>query len=72
MRCHYKPDEWPMCCTCDGRMHDPGCTSRRDKHRDCCPARHKMLYDAGQVRGIYDESQAMWSEAHPQGYHDPK
>ena len=72
MRCHYKPDEWPMCCTCDGRQHDAGCTSRRDKNRDCCPARHKMLHDAGQVRGIYDDSQAMWSEACPYGYHDPK
>lgn len=63
--------EWPHCCSCQGRMHEPGCTARMNKHKDCCPARHKMLYDAGQTRGIDDDSQAMWSPEEQQGYHDP-
>lgn len=65
-------DGWSNCCICDGRIHLPGCTSRMDKRRDCCPERHKMLHDQGQIRGLYDDSQAMWSEEFQQGYHDPK
>jgi hypothetical protein len=64
-------DNWVHCCVCNGRMHLEGCTSRKDKNKDCCPARHKMLHDAGQVRGIADDSMAMWSSEHPEGYHDP-
>lgn len=43
-----------------------------DKHKDCCPARHKMLYDQGITRGLVDSSHAMWSEEQPWGYHDPQ
>ena len=70
-RCYYLPQDWPHCCICDGRIHDEGCTSKRNKDKDCCPARHKMLHDQGVTRGMYDESQAMWSPEFPQGYHDP-
>jgi hypothetical protein len=62
---------WAYCCVCDGRIHERGCTSRMNRMKDCCAARHKMLYDQGQTRGIGDESQAMWSEKNPMGYHDP-
>jgi hypothetical protein len=72
MKCGYPKGQWPHCCICDGRMHLPGCTSRMNKQKDCCPERHKMLYDAGQVRGLTDDSMAMWSETEHQGYHDPK
>jgi len=41
------------------------------KHKDCCPARHKMLHDASQVRGIAYGPQAMWSLEQPLVYHDP-
>jgi hypothetical protein len=74
-QCHggqYGTDGWPMCCVCDGRIHDNDCSSRMNRLTDCCPARHKMLYDQGHVRGLFDSSQAMWSEANQQGYHDPK
>jgi hypothetical protein len=53
--------EWRHCTACQGRMHQPQCTSRKDKRKDCCPARHKMLHDAGQVRGIDDSSVIMWN-----------
>lgn len=53
--------EFPMCCSCDGRIHLPGCTTKRNRNRDCCLARHKMLHDAGQTRGIYDGSLEMWT-----------
>lgn len=51
--------EWPMCCTCDGRIHFADCTSRMDKHRDCCKARHEMLHSQGQTTGIFDSSLPM-------------
>ena len=52
---------WRICTACQGRLHQPDCTSRKDRHKDCCPARHKMLHDAGQARGIDDSSAVMWS-----------
>ena len=64
--------QWSHCCICDGRIHQEGCTSRMNPAKDCCPARHKRLHDAGQTRGLLDDSQAMWSPEHPQGYHDPR
>ncbi len=59
---------WSHCCICDGRIHLDGCTSRRTV-KDCSPDRHKMLFDAGQVRGINDDSFLTWSPAHPSGMH---
>jgi hypothetical protein len=64
--------EWRHCCICNGRIHEDECTSRKDRSKDCCPAPHKMLFDAGEKRGLTDDSMAMWSPEYPQGYHDPK
>ena len=61
-RCGHASDEWPVCTACGGRMHLPTCTTRRNKHKDCCPERHKMLHDTGQKRGIVDSSIVMWPE----------
>jgi hypothetical protein len=58
-----------MCVVCEGRIHLPGCTSRRNRLKDCCPARHKMLFDQGHTRGLDDSSYVMWSPEHPGGYH---
>lgn len=52
-------EAWAECATCGGRMHLEGCTSRRDKKKDCCPARHEMLYQQGHHWGLYDRSQPM-------------
>lgn len=60
---------WSMCIVCKGRLHLDGCTSKKNKHKDCCPARHKMLHDAGNVKGIADDSFFMWSEKYPFGWH---
>lgn len=51
---------WRICTTCQGRIHEPDCTSHKDKNKDCCPPRHKVLHDQGQVRGIDDSSIIMW------------
>lgn len=51
---------WRICTACKGRIHQPECTSRKDKHKDCCPARHKMLHDGGMTYGIDDNSVKMW------------
>jgi hypothetical protein len=59
--------EWSHCTGCDGRLHIPGCTAKLNPKRDCCAARHKLLFDAGITRGIYDDSFAMY----PEGLHDP-
>jgi len=64
-------DGWAHCRICNGRMHLEGCQTRKRKQIDCCPERHKMLYDNGQIRGIADDSMVMWSEEYPQGFHDP-
>jgi hypothetical protein len=50
---------WAHCCICNGRMHTPECTSKRDRNKDCCEERHKMLWNAGQKVGIGDDSQPM-------------
>ena len=60
---------WRECPICEGRIHLRGCTSKINRWRDCCAARHKMLHDAGQVKGIVDSSYFMWSPAYPEGYH---
>lgn len=69
MKCGWPKGEWPMCIVCDGRIHLPTCTAKMNKNKDCCPARHKMLHDQGQIKGIFDASFFMWSEEYPQGYH---
>lgn len=51
--------EWPKCTACDGRMHLPECTSRRNKRKDCCDARHIMLYNQGHSHGLIDSSVSM-------------
>ena len=50
---------WDTCCVCGGRIHLPGCTTRKNKYMDCCEARHKMLYEQGQTMGIDDNSVPM-------------
>lgn len=60
---------WHICPICDGRIHDDGCTTKRNPKKDCCPERHKMLHDAGNTKGLNDSSYFMWSEDHPEGYH---
>lgn len=60
---------WHTCTACDGRIHLEGCTTKKNKHRDCCPERHKMLFDAGEVYGLIDGSHVMWAEDYPHGYH---
>lgn len=52
---------WAYCTVCNGRIHEDGCSSRKDKNRDCCKARHVMLYEAGHTKGICDDSQDMLS-----------
>jgi hypothetical protein len=47
---------WPLCCACEGRFHLPGCTTKKNKYKDCCEARHKMLYEEGHEFGIVDAS----------------
>lgn len=66
--------EWPECTVCDGRVHLPECTTNLhpDKLKDCCPERHKMLHDAGQVRGLADSSFLMWTPENPWGKHSPE
>lgn len=64
--------QWSHCVICDGRIHLAGCTTRPNKHKDCCPARHKMLYDSGHARGLNDSSFLMWTLAHPMGVHQPE
>ena len=62
-------DDWHECCVCDGRIHLPGCTTRPRVDRDCCPARHKMLFNQGKLRGLADTSHLMWTPEHPRGVH---
>lgn len=51
---------WAVCTACLGRLHHVGCTGRRDKEKDCCAARHKMLFKQGHTRGLDDSSVVMW------------
>lgn len=30
---------WATCATCNGRLHLPGCTARKDPSKDCVPER---------------------------------
>ena len=57
-QCGY--GSWALCTVCQGRLHRDDCTTRKNKLKDCCPARHKMLHDAGQIMGIDDSSRRMW------------
>lgn len=51
---------WPICVACEGRIHFTDCMSPKDRRKDCCPARHKMLYEAGHTHGIQDAGVLMW------------
>lgn len=61
--------EWRYCCACNGRIHDEGCTSRKNTEKDCCPKRHKKLFVEGQTLGIADDSIIMWTPEFPWGCH---
>ena len=50
---------WTHCSVCNGRIHEPGCTSRRNRLKDCCKARHEMLAAQGHTFGLADSSQPM-------------
>ena len=52
--------DWSICSVCDGRIHLAGCTSKRDKHKDCCRQRHEMLAGQGVTVWRTDESQSMF------------
>lgn len=56
---------WMHCCVCDGRVHEQGCTSRKNEHTDCCEARHKMLFDKGIRVGVCERSLPMWDPSAP-------
>lgn len=62
-------EDWHLCPICEGRIHETGCASKRDKKKDCCQARHKMLFDQGKTHGLVDRSYIMWSPEYPDGYH---
>lgn len=51
--------DWPTCTACNGRIHEPGCTTRKNKHRDCCKARHLMLLEQGHEFGLVDDAVSM-------------
>jgi len=53
---------WAVCCVCNGRIHLLGCTAKMDPKKDCCEARHKILFEQGQTVGINDPSQPMWDQ----------
>lgn len=40
-KCYAGKNGWMTCIICDGRIHDTGCTCKRDPSKDCCPARHR-------------------------------
>lgn len=52
---------WSHCIVCEGREHEPDCTTKRDPKKDCCPTRHKVLYDTGHTRGLIDNSFLMYN-----------
>ncbi len=55
-------DGWAICCSCCGRVHQLGCTSKPDWRKDCCPERHNQLADLEYFVGIHDNSQHMRGE----------
>jgi hypothetical protein len=50
---------WQDCTACAGRVHEPGCTSKRDPSIDCCKRRHQLLYECGHKVGLCDSSVPM-------------
>lgn len=56
---------WTICSVCGGRVHYDECTTKRDKRKDCCEARHKMLFEQGQTVGVNDTSLPMYDAAYP-------
>ena len=63
-----KADIQATCCTCGGRLHNTLCTSKMSALKDCCPARHILLYKQGQIKGIHDTSQDMLNKADIEKY----
>jgi hypothetical protein len=55
-KCYGGKNGWAICTACLGRIHWPCCTSKKDKHKDCCIERHKMLFEQGQIHGLDDSS----------------
>jgi hypothetical protein len=60
-RCFHTKETWPMCTVCQGRIHLSTCTSKKNRLKDCCDARHKMLYEQGHTHGLDDNSVVMWT-----------
>jgi hypothetical protein len=58
-------NQWQHCSVCNGRLHLPECTSRRDKNKDCCEARHRMLFEQGQLVGLFDRNLPMYDVNNP-------
>ncbi len=58
--CHPH-DREAYCCACNGRMHNPACTAKLNPKIDCCPARHKKLFDEGHKKGLTDNAVDMWT-----------
>ncbi len=56
------------CCCCEGIIHYPLCTSKMKAKKDCCPARHILLHEQGQTRGIGDNSLPMLDNEDIQKY----
>ena len=55
-------DRKATCSSCDGRFHNLRCTATLNSQIDCCPARHKMLYEQGELKGRSDSSLDMWDK----------
>jgi hypothetical protein len=62
--CHLRGG-WNYCVVCEGRIHLQNCTSRRNPEKDCCLARHKMLHEQGQTKGLIDSSLTMYDPNNP-------
>lgn len=50
---------WQECTACGGRIHRPGCTTKKRPAKDCCDARHRKLYNEGHKVGLYDSTVPM-------------
>lgn len=55
---------WSLCSACRGRIHDSGCTSKRNADLDCCEARHHKLWALGELIGLDDASLPMYDHDH--------
>ena len=55
-KCYGGKNGWHICTVCEGRIHDAGCTTKRNKYKDCCAERHELLNKMGITKGIADSS----------------